>query len=1267
MKNHKSAKDSIIFSDALDSLFIPNSLPLANSAWHGHVPFAHWLMAALQPACFVELGTHEGVSYAAFCESVRRFGLNTTCHAIDTWMGDPHAGIYGEDVYDRLCAFHNQRYASFSALHRQDFDSARSGFADGSIDLLHIDGFHTEAAVRHDFNVWKSALSPRGVVIFHDIAVREGDFGVWRLWDELSAQYPSFSLTHSYGLGLLALGPEIPDVIHDLCNLHPEAAARVRARFATLGAASAAPFSTQQRLHKVQVELNYEKTQNASAKTENETMAASLKRCHARNQKLDQDTSLLSERAAKAERHASVLVAQLQSIESELRAILNSRSWQVTAPLRKLILYTRSSKETYSRRSRLLINSLRGDRAAQQRIARAFYRRFGILEQNSTAPTVFAQDNLLEPIFSGSWLARFDTPSIEVLKCFVATSNTLPTIRFVLHFRSGTTRLAIRTRQSLEHVVGLNWSGVILLDPSCSSAEVAQVREVFISDKRFSFELPPDDGTPTLLLQAGALPRAHGPRVLIDALLAAPSAVIAYSDESKVDEMGAVFDPWFKPEYSPLLAEQGVLLGRMTALRTVKAVELADPALLVRRTALAAGAAGVVHVPHVLFHDAGPPITSLPLHSPPLSNPLPMVSVLIPTRNRWDLLKNCLASIDRSEWPRERLEIIVIDNGSDDPITLNELSALENRGHIRVLRDPRSFNYAQLNNEAARQARGDLLILLNNDTEVIDPQWIGKLASFALCEDVGAVGPKLLYPDRTVQHGGVVLGVQGVAVHAHVGLREKNGGYAGLANLTHEVSAVTGACIAVSREHYFAVGGLNELFRVSFNDIIFCLDLQKRGLSNIYLGEPILIHHESKSRGYDDTPEKQALARAEARNAWLHHADVLRFDPFYSPNLSLEKTYTLAFSPRRRSAWDHVLIRTPRIMILSCTHARGHGVPIVIKIQAEALVARGHQVIIGGPISENEIDYPNCERIEVHDPRIAAVIAAERSIDVIITHTPPFFSVARWVGDYPRVMAYDHGEPPPSIFQDYKARLAILHEKDQALVMCTRAFAISDAIASESRTPVNGIIPLGNAHLGRWDALQENRRERVRAMRGWEDRFVILNVCRFHLAERTYKGVDTFIRVRQELEISAPDLARRAIFVLCGKGDPNDVAAMTAQGLEVAANVSDEELVNLYCAADAYTNFSTWEGYNLGIGQALAMGLPVVASDIPAHRAFGIDVTNQAGEAAMFLLKFSKGYDRIPRIFDWSGPLKKFAAEVENLCPSDRINAIKNITQDFNG
>ncbi len=206
------------------------------SAWWGHVPFAQWLIPASKPQLLVELGTHSGVSYSAFCESVFREHLETRCFAVDTWRGDEHAGFYGEDVYRDLRTFHDDRYGEFSTLLRTSFDQALDSFSDSSIDLLHIDGFHTYEAVKHDFEAWRTKLSDRSVLLLHDTAERQGGFGVWRLWEELARLYPHFEFYHSWGLGVIAIGQNAPETILELCSLRePASISKVRERFACLG------------------------------------------------------------------------------------------------------------------------------------------------------------------------------------------------------------------------------------------------------------------------------------------------------------------------------------------------------------------------------------------------------------------------------------------------------------------------------------------------------------------------------------------------------------------------------------------------------------------------------------------------------------------------------------------------------------------------------------------------------------------------------------------------------------------------------------------------------------------------------------------------------------------------------------------------------------------------------------------------------------------------------------------------------------------------
>jgi uncharacterized coiled-coil protein SlyX len=223
-------------SPALDPLFRPQARSGIASAWHAHVPFAQWLVTATRPALIVELGTHNGISYAAFCETVLHEKLATRCYAVDSWAGDEHAGHYDENIYAELRDFHDGRYSAFSELLRMTFDEARGVIADGTIDLLHIDGFHSYEAVRHDFEGWAPKLSPRAVVLFHDINVLERGFGVARFWAEIEGRFPSFAFLHGHGLGVLAVGAAIPPAIGRLCGTTaPSAVALLRERFAALG------------------------------------------------------------------------------------------------------------------------------------------------------------------------------------------------------------------------------------------------------------------------------------------------------------------------------------------------------------------------------------------------------------------------------------------------------------------------------------------------------------------------------------------------------------------------------------------------------------------------------------------------------------------------------------------------------------------------------------------------------------------------------------------------------------------------------------------------------------------------------------------------------------------------------------------------------------------------------------------------------------------------------------------------------------------------
>lgn len=208
---------------------------LQETAWAEHIPFAMYLISALRPRIFVELGAYRGVSYCSFCQAVASVNSDTKCFAVDTWEGDKHAGKLEEDVLARLREHHDPLYSEFSVLLRKSFDQALSDFADGSVDLLHIDGLHTYKAVRHDFDTWLPKMSERGIVLFHDTSVRDKGFGVWQFWEELCSRFPNYSFSHGHGLGVLMIGKEVPAEIKYLSEAGDVQKEIIRQFFQQLG------------------------------------------------------------------------------------------------------------------------------------------------------------------------------------------------------------------------------------------------------------------------------------------------------------------------------------------------------------------------------------------------------------------------------------------------------------------------------------------------------------------------------------------------------------------------------------------------------------------------------------------------------------------------------------------------------------------------------------------------------------------------------------------------------------------------------------------------------------------------------------------------------------------------------------------------------------------------------------------------------------------------------------------------------------------------
>ncbi|MCK7544807.1 glycosyltransferase [Marinobacter bryozoorum] len=430
----------------------------------------------------------------------------------------------------------------------------------------------------------------------------------------------------------------------------------------------------------------------------------------------------------------------------------------------------------------------------------------------------------------------------------------------------------------------------------------------------------------------------HALLFMVQAILAKPGVAIAYSDEDKISDDGVRYGPHFKCEWNPDLlysqnyvshlgVYQRTLLDRIGGFKT--GVEGSQDHDLLLRCLHHVSAGQIVHVPRVLYHwraaegstargasekdyttdagikalrdyfqDMGPRgvrVTEGRVPNSyrvqwPIPEPAPLVSLLIPTRDRKDLVEVAVRSI-LEKTTYQNYEIIILDNGSVEPETLAFFDQVQREDvRVKVVSYDHPFNYSAINNYGVGRARGSIVGLVNNDIEVISPDWLGEMVAQASREDIGCVGAKLYYGNESIQHAGVILGLGGVAGHSHKYFDRNHPGYFNRLQLVQNLSAVTAACLLVRKDVYNAVGGLDEVnLQVAFNDVDFCLRVRAAGYRNLWTPYAELYHHESLSRGKEDSPEKIRRFQQEIRYMQEQWGELLRADPCYSPNLTLNR------------------------------------------------------------------------------------------------------------------------------------------------------------------------------------------------------------------------------------------------------------------------------------------------------------------------------------------------------------------------------------------
>jgi GT2 family glycosyltransferase len=641
-------------------------------------------------------------------------------------------------------------------------------------------------------------------------------------------------------------------------------------------------------------------------------------------------------------------------LERELSIITQSVIWRATRPLRSILnLLPPKLRRRLFRFIQLFYRLFR------YRLPNAT--RFLMFGRSASTSNV---DQIAQHY--GRWVRDFDTLSAvdrTQIRAHIQRFGTKPLISIIMPTYE-TSRHALReTIESVLRQLYPNWE-LCIADDASKGAHVREIVAGFArEDSRIKCTFRQTNGhiaeasntalelaagEYVALLDQGDVLSEHALYLVAEAIQKNPAADVFYSDKDKLDAKGRRSDPHFKPDWSSELFFGQNYLNHLTVYKR-SVLEKAggfraeyegsqDYDLALRIMALTGGP--VVHIPHVLYHrrifhratkmssknmetavrsagralreyfaGLGSNVTIKEVlgayHRVVRPDPAkwPKVSVIVPTRDHLDVLKIVVDGL-RTKTDYPELEIVIADNDSSEPATLDFLRSVQAQG-IRVIECRGEFNYSDINNKAIGASSGDLLLLLNNDISMLDDGWLKEMVRYLSDPAIAVVGPKLLYPDGTLQHAGVVIGLGGVAGHRYVGRQGNETGRFGRLALAQDVSCVTGACLLIRRSVYLEVGGLDaENLPVAFNDVDLCLRVQRAGYRIIWTPFAVLIHHESKSRGSDLHGLKLARFQREIgymQSTWKNR---LQADPFHNPNLSLQTSDpALAFPPRVDKPW----------------------------------------------------------------------------------------------------------------------------------------------------------------------------------------------------------------------------------------------------------------------------------------------------------------------------------------------------------------------------
>ena len=672
----------------------------------------------------------------------------------------------------------------------------------------------------------------------------------------------------------------------------------------------------------------------------------------------------LSQAVDDQDKQISDLTQVLAKREGQIVELLSTSSWRLTAPLRMIKRFFHLLSHFILREGGLTKSTFKTFGIYKRDGWQGIKQRLFAVHFSMNQPVIAVEDGqIVEGNDYGEWIRNYDTLADKTRRKMADRIKGFahkPLISIVMPTYNSKPEWLVEAIESVRVQIYPNWELCIADDASTSESIRTILERYAKEDSRIKIVFREKNGhisassNSALVLVTGEyialldhddLLAEHALYWVTDAINAQPTAQLIYSDEDKIDQIGRRYDPYFKSDWNPdlflshnMISHLGVY--RADLVREIggfrKGYEGSQDYDLALRCVEQIDPHEIVHIPRVLYHWRSHPGSTAQAGSEKdyalmagaralndhfarkgisasaellefgmyrahydVPTPAPLVSLIIPTRNSLSLIQQCVDSIlDKTTY--ENYEIIIVDNNSDDVKTLEYFAGLISDKRIRVLRDDRTFNYSALNNSAVLHARGEYIGLVNNDIEVITPQWLDEMLSLASQPGVGAVGACLWYPNDTLQHGGCVTGILGVAGHLHRNLPKGHFGYFGRAKLIQTLSVVTAACMVIKKSIYQEVGGLDETnLKVAFNDVDFCLRVREAGYRNIWTPYAELYHHESATRGFEDTAEKQMRFQDEVCYMQKRWGDILLNDPAYNPNLTLcREDFSFAWPPR---------------------------------------------------------------------------------------------------------------------------------------------------------------------------------------------------------------------------------------------------------------------------------------------------------------------------------------------------------------------------------